>query len=230
MYQNCKFIITCDLDWAPDWMIEFACDILSDYKTTFFLTNDSPLQKKLAMDIDHAGYHPNLLPNSDHGSNIVEAFEYFDSFTPKLFMNRFHLFGHSERDLKFISNRGITLDSSLIFLNSEAIDLVWRPDLSLNILPNFWMDGTWYFSKNEKLKLNKGLKSIIVHPIDLYFNFSDNESRELLKKSVKSVNDLTIENSSKFINHDNFGSRDKFKEILSNVEKKDIIPLSSIIS
>lgn len=226
--NHSSYIVTCDIDWAPDWMLEKVFDILSDFKVTYFLTNDTPVQRELSKNIDFAGYHPNLQKNSDHGDNIIEAFNYFDSFLPKLYMNRFHLFGFSERDLKFLSDRKIKLDTSSIYPNHANISKIFREDLNMTFLPNFWMDGVWYFNKKLPKQNLKGLKCLVVHPIDLYFNFKTNEEREKIKNLLPSVSLLTEEISKKFINYDGNGSRDAFLELLSK-STNDIIPLHSIL-
>lgn len=223
-----SYIVTCDIDWAPDWMLEKIFEILHKYRTTYFITNDTPLQRKLGQNIDFAGYHPNLQKNSDHGVNIEEAFKYFDSFLPKLFMNRFHLFGFSERDLKFLSERKIRLDTSCIYPNQSNIASIYRKDLNMTLLPNFWMDGVWYFNKELPKNTTDGIKCLVVHPIDLYFNFKTNDEREKLKNSFPSVSHLTIENSKRFINYDGNGSRDAFLKLLSKATN-NIIPLKSIL-
>ena len=144
-------------------------------------------------------------------------------------MNRFHLFGFSERDLRFLSERKIKLDTSSIFPNHSNISSIFREDLDMTFLPNFWMDGVWYFNKNMPKKNTKGIKCLVVHPIDLYFNFTTNDGREEIKNLLPSVSLLTEEDSKKFINYNGNGSRDAFLKLLSNSTNDNIIPLHSIL-
>jgi len=226
---NSSYIITCDIDWAPDWMLEKIFEILSEFKVTYFITNDTPLQRELSKNIDFAGYHPNLQKNSDHGDNIKEALTYFDSFLTNLYMNRFHIFGFSERDLKFLSERKIKLDTSSIYPNHKNISSIFREDLNMTFLPNFWMDGVWYFNKKLPKQSAEGIKCLVVHPIDLYFNFKTNDEREKIKNLLPSVCLLTKENSKNFINYDGNGSRDAFLKLLHEATNDNIIPLYSIL-
>ena len=41
-----SYIVTCNIDWAADWMLEKVFEILPNYKVTYFITNDTPLQRE----------------------------------------------------------------------------------------------------------------------------------------------------------------------------------------
>jgi len=177
-----QLIITVDIDWAPDWMLEYTIEKLSMLKTTYFITNDTPLQRELGNNIHFAGYHPNLLQSSSQGKNINECFQYFDRFLPELYMSRLYFFGHSYHDLRFLSNRNIKTQNEWYEKMSTRTDEAYfcgrsAKDQSLMSVLNYsslnWADRNanvgWYFSPDHK---NNGLTAISVL---LFLNYLFNE-------------------------------------------------------
>ena len=70
-------IITFDIDWAPDFMIQNIMDQLeaAGVKSTWFITNDTPALERMRQfpDLYELGIHPNFLPGSSHGSSVDEV-------------------------------------------------------------------------------------------------------------------------------------------------------------
>ena len=62
-YEN-KIFITMDLDWCPDFVLEYVLEILEKYnlKCTFFITHETKLLKYLRENTNkyELGIHPNF--------------------------------------------------------------------------------------------------------------------------------------------------------------------------
>ena len=58
-----NIIITCDIDWAPDFIIKYFLESINS-KISIFITNNSIQQRILSKSKLEIGYHPNLHKNS----------------------------------------------------------------------------------------------------------------------------------------------------------------------
>ena len=71
------FIITVDIDWAPDFVMDELLETLisAAVKSTWFITHRSPLLEKLReqKSLVELGIHPNFLPQSTQGKSTDEV-------------------------------------------------------------------------------------------------------------------------------------------------------------
>ena len=74
-----QIVITLDIDWAPDFMINFVKDILveNNVKETWFVTHNSNYLKELGKNkLFELGIHPNFANTSTQGNSIEEILSY----------------------------------------------------------------------------------------------------------------------------------------------------------
>ena len=66
--------ITLDIDWAPDEIVKFVIDTLSEYqvKATLFATHDSTLLKSLDTNRYEIGIHPDFNRDGDYSKTVQE--------------------------------------------------------------------------------------------------------------------------------------------------------------
>ena len=92
-------LVTLDIDWAPDWMVEDVVERLvrAGVRATLFATHDSPLLRSLEGNSEiEIGLHPNFLPGSSHGSTPEEIFATLRSWYPRATACRTHSLVQSE--------------------------------------------------------------------------------------------------------------------------------------
>lgn len=72
-----QFLITLDVDWAPDYMVDYVASILISHrvKATWFVTHESLSVWRLRKrnDLFELGVHPNFLTGSTHGNNSLDV-------------------------------------------------------------------------------------------------------------------------------------------------------------
>ena len=87
-------VITIDIDWAPDFMIDYCMQILlvAQVKATWFITHKSPMLDKLRQypDLFELGIHPNFYPNSSHGESEEAIIGYCMDLVPEARSMRTH--------------------------------------------------------------------------------------------------------------------------------------------
>lgn len=177
------FILTLDVDWAPDFIIERVANILIDHKirATWFVTHASPSLALLRHnpELFELGIHPNFLPNSTQGTNPDEVLSYCMALVPEATSMRTHAQVQSTHLLnKVIASIPITLDSSIYLPHIEGIKPIsyWWQGKKLLRIPMFWEDdlemerlyGCWTLKSLTKFK--HGLKVFDFHLMHIYMN------------------------------------------------------------
>ena len=220
-----NIILSFDIDWAPEFMIEDLLNLTSKLNPTFFNTHKSKILKNINEKNITQGIHPNLQNNSSHGHTINNIYKTVKNFGNKKYL-RFHVLGHSYPDLKFFAKRGTEIDSSIILINQPYITPNYHPDIDLVKVPYVWEDGmilNFKFNIKNSLNLNlPGLKILDFHPLDLYLNTPSIEKRNNFKKKFKSNFFSTKKESEKYINKKKYGIRDFFIETISYLKRKRI--------
>ena len=186
-------IITFDIDWSPDWMIEDVCGILDahDLPSTWFVTHDSPAIRNLSARKDRIelGIHPNCLPGSTHGKTEREVLGHMKRIVPAAVSMRTHgLYQTTSFLLLAASEFGIRLDSS-IFLpvaRTESFDLrvetnrlrrvafQWADDLTMRDPGCSWGLPAWLE--------DPAVKVFAFHPFHVALNTADYALYERLKR------------------------------------------------
>ena len=190
-----NFIITLDIDWAPDWMIEYVANILIEkgVKATWFITHASPAIEVIQQrsDIFESGIHPNCMPGSTHGSNEDEVLRHVKKLVPDAISMRTHGLYQSTRFLaKAAVDHGISVDVSLFLPKTSNLvehRLNWQ-DARLWRIPYFWEDDIEMFEDDPIWAMSDprlqvpGLKVFDFHPTYLCLNTDTFNVYEKLKK------------------------------------------------
>jgi hypothetical protein len=186
-------IVTFDVDWAPDWMIDDALERLArrGIKSTWFVTHASPAIERLRGrgDLVELGIHPNCLPGSSHGGTEAEALAFVKRIVPDAVCMRTHsLYQTSPFLLRAAAEFGIRLDSSLYVPERGGIPPHdWRvDDIVLRRVPFGWADDLAMRAPRPDWSLpaapnGKGPRVFDFHPVHVALNTGDYAAYEKLK-------------------------------------------------
>jgi len=157
-----EFVLTFDVDWAPDFIIDEVVDFLVEkgVKATWFITHDSPSIRKL---LDHneifeLGLHPNFLPNSSQGSNVKEVMNNLKKIIPESKIIRTHaLFQSTYLFRNLVKDFNIKIDSSLLLPNTSNLEphKIYFDDQNNELVrvPFFWEDDIEMYNPQKSLSL-----------------------------------------------------------------------------
>jgi len=234
-----KFYITVDVDFAPEYMIDYVLKTLEKYdvSATFFATHESEILKKLSHESKfEVGIHPNLGPESTQGKGLNEIVKKLRSFYPRAVGTRFHLLNYSYRDLIELGKDGFIYDISSIRFNCPYVLPAWHQDLNMVLLTYGWEDGVC-----EKAKLpmkldsidlkSPGIKIFNFHPVNVFLNGKDSSTKMKFLSSIDRLTDCPEDLVEKFRCNGNEGAdivlNDLLKFISSNNHKtlriKDLV-------
>lgn len=180
-------VITLDVDWAPDFAIDYAAEMLvrAGVRATWFVTHDSPATRRLR---DHPGLfelgiHPNFLPGSTHGANEDEVLRHCMSLVPGARVMRTHgLVQTSNLLLKVVEQTSVRVDASLLLPHGRGLAPVayhWGSGRHLVRVPYMWEDDFEALRPAPRWDLHAlidewdGLAVLDFHPIHVYLNSSD---------------------------------------------------------
>jgi len=232
-YANWKQLktvaITFDVDWAPDYMIRNALDIVErhDLRATFFATHDSQLLREVALKDRHeVGLHPNLSANSTQGQGIHEIITNLRTHYPKAHGNRFHILGMSYRDLLWLGGQSVQYDVSRILFNAPYLLPVWTDDLKMVLLPYMWEDGV---CENQGLTpslgtialKSPGLKIINFHPMNVFINCANRTDRLAFQRANSDLLN-TSEKEAKVFRRKGFGSGKTLENLCQYIAEQGI--------
>lgn len=177
-------VITLDIDWAPDYAIDFAASLLieAQVRATWFVTHNSPAVERLR---DHPhlfelGIHPNFLPGTTHGKTESEILSHCMSIVPQASVVRTHGLVQTSNLLeKIIDETPISVDVSLFLPHATALEPVvyyWENGKRLVRLPYMWEDdfemvrpdSVWDLGR--MIDSGKGLMVMDFHPIHVFLN------------------------------------------------------------
>jgi hypothetical protein len=177
-------VITLDIDWAPDYAIDFAAALLieAQVRATWFVTHDSPAVGRLRQHphLFELGIHPNFLPGTTHGKTESEILSHCMGFLPQARVVRSHGLVQSSNLLeKIIDETRINVDVSLFLPHAAALEPVvyyWEGRKRLVRLPYMWEDdfemvrpdGIW--DLGGMIDRGTGLMIMDFHPIHVYLN------------------------------------------------------------
>ncbi|MHC4873966.1 MAG: polysaccharide deacetylase WbmS family protein [Planctomycetota bacterium] len=189
-------IITIDIDWAPDFIIDQVAEILIENKTkaTWFVTHHSDAIERLRKNSElfELGLHPNMLPGSSHGSTEDEVLSHVKEIVPEATSMRTHgLYQTSNWLIKAAKEYGIKTDVSLFVPRATHLkthNIRWGNSFLLRI-PYFWEDDSEMFEKKpiwkttDQILNTPGLKIFDFHPFHIVLNTSNYNHYENLKKT-----------------------------------------------
>ncbi len=187
-------LVTLDVDWAPDWMIEDVAQrlIRAGVRATFFATHDSRATRALEREpLFEVGVHPNFLPGSSHGDTPEEVLRTMRSMFPHATAVRTHSLAQSEPALGMMADKfGFKIDCSVHLPRASHVAPHWVRYASggnrLVRVPHIFQDNMhaltgmpwelgvdWFASP--------GWKVMNFHPVHIVLNSADPEAYERLK-------------------------------------------------
>lgn len=231
MVSTNSFVLTLDVDWAPDFMIDQVADILlkNNVKATWFITHESDAISRLRNNsqLFELGIHPNMLCGSTHGKTQDEVLTHIKEIVPDAVSMRTHgLYQTSPWLTKAAKEYGIQTDVSLFLPRAKNLQphkINWNGS-SLWRLPYFWEDDAEMFDDNPIWRLSderlnvSGLRIFDFHPIHIVLN-TDNFSKyeELKKRKPLSLWDKAFIEEHIYTG---FGPRNIFLELVNNLKGK----------
>ncbi|MFN8295951.1 MAG: hypothetical protein U0T69_07125 [Chitinophagales bacterium] len=226
-----QYALTFDVDWAPDYAIDFVTQYLIEkkVKSTWFITHLSPAIERLKLypELFELGLHPNFLPNSSHGKTEEEVMATLLDMVKGAKVLRAHCLVQSSRLLGMMVRKfGIEVDCSLFLPKSSNIEphiINYDENVALVRIPYFWEDDeecydpkqSWDF-QHSKYHVS-GLKIFNFHPTYIYLNCSDMKGYEEVKQ-FGYLADIEEETIQKYINPNN-GVRNIFEGYVDFISK-----------
>ncbi len=183
-------ILTCDVDWAPDYAIERVLEIRARFgcKITMFATHPSKVLLDRPDGVEVA-IHPDFTRGAN--SDFDEKMRILKEAYPRARGMRSHrnFFGQNISDLA--KKHGLEYDAS-VFLWNEPFGQAQIDHNGIVRFTYFWEDGihlkmglplSW-----EKVRVEEpGLKIFNVHPMLIYLNSTSDEHRKLVTSRYKDL-------------------------------------------
>jgi len=168
------FVFTADQDWAPEWAVETFLTEVGRWPIPLHVFRTSPsvlLDREATAGRISAGWHPNFLPGSSHGSTIAEVIEYCRRHFPDARTVRSHAFAEDTYRWRALASAGILADAQgLTLFQGHLVPLIhWTGILRL---PTYfeddsffaWRPGSLSVREIESTLFTPGLKVLNFHP------------------------------------------------------------------
>ena len=240
MTELSNTIISLDVDWAPDFMIDHVVNYLIEHKvkSTWFVTHESPALESLKEhdNLFELGIHPNFLPGSSQGTSVEDVLKYMMQLVPQALSVRTHGVVQSGQLLSDIVRlTPIKIDATIFLPEMPGIQTVQHltPNGTLLRIPTFWADDyellktspCWRPSQLDNLH---GLKVYNFHPIHIYLNTPTYLHYQRFRDSKTDISNMTSSMIEPFIN-EGPGVRDLFLSLVQTHSGKgemikDFIP------
>jgi len=216
-------ILTIDVDWAPEEMIEDTLLVLEEYKVkaTFFCTHKSPL---LLNQKEHElGIHPNFIPLIEGNSKktkeqIVD--ELLDIY-PDAKGVRAHGLVQSSGIMQLYIDKGLKYDSNILLPYQQIDKYVYDEFKNFKRNVYNWSDDVHMLYKVDdfsKICINESGKNIIAfHPFHIFANTQTMAKYSELKKYYT---DAAMIKKHRVLNE--FGVRSYFLEVLKIIKDKGL--------
>jgi hypothetical protein len=212
-------IITFDIDWAPDIVIEDTLRLLdeSGARATIFATHATSLLTRIQG--HEIGIHPNFLNSNDYSSELDRLM----SIYPRAKGVRCHSYYENFPLLDLFKDYGIIYDSNLLMFRCQGIR-AFRYWNGLIRLPIFWADGVNCCMKGNWDMMNlpvtapDSLYIFGFHPIHVFLNTEKLERYDAAKPHYNDVNKLR-----QFVNPESsgVGTRVFLKRLLGLISGKE---------
>ncbi len=174
-------VITLDVDWAPDFVIDAVAGMLveSQVRATWFVTHQSPALNRLRehSDLFELGIHPNFLPGSTHGDLPSDVLRHCMDLVPEAVSMRTHsLYQSGPLFQTVFRETPIHIDTSICLYRMPHIRPVAFFDPMIRV-PFYWEDYLSMHMPHPSWKVDAfsavpGLKVFSFHPVHVYLNSS----------------------------------------------------------
>ncbi|MDQ7024072.1 MAG: hypothetical protein Q9P01_21145 [Anaerolineae bacterium] len=235
-----NFVLTLDLDWAADFMIDAVAQMLlaAGVKATFFVTHDSPAVRRLREhpDLFELGIHPNFLPNSSQGSTVAEILDFCMALVPDATSMRSHALVQSAHIWwEVVKRTPIQVDLSLLLPEMPHLQMIELPLLPRPLLrlPYYWEDDVETYRPHSVWTLDKhitvsGLKIFDFHPVFIYLNTADLAPYNDMKQ-IGHLADLTPEQVAPFI-HTGEGAGSMFRQFVEHLKTQESLRVRDVVA
>lgn len=190
-----KPLITLDIDWAPDCVVDEVAKLLlaAEVRATWFVTHASPAIERLKLrpDLFELGIHPNFLPNSTHGHSPEEVIDHICDVVPVPTSVRTHALFQSTPLMALMFKRvpSLRADVSTFLPHAKVcepvrfdfhgasgirVPYIWEDDLEMYRPRSIW--------RFDELEHRSGLCIFDFHPIHVVLNDPTMESYSRLKE------------------------------------------------
>ena len=224
------FVLTLDVDWAPDSVIDEVAEMLiqNEVKATWFITHESDAVQRLKehSELFELGIHPNMLKGSTHGETEDEVLKHIKEIVPDAVSMRTHgLYQTSNFLAKAAREYGVLYDVSLFLPKAPYLQphLIKFDRSTLCRIPYFWEDDIEMFESSPNWQILNyfqfpGLKVFDFHPIHVALNTEKFDRYDALKKK-KSIRDWDTDFIEEHANK-GIGTRNIFFELLNELSGK----------
>jgi hypothetical protein len=225
-----EFLVTLDVDWAPDWACEAVADELErrEVRATWFVTHATPVLERLRArpELHELGVHPNFLPGSTHGDGAGAVLEHVLGIVPEAVSVRSHgLFQWGDL-FRLLIERGLRVDSSTFLPGLPGIRPVtqWRGRKSLLRVPFYFSEDHEVERPSPRLELAphlavRGLKVFTFHPIHVCLNSAGAGPYEELKRRADDLRAAPRELVDRYV-EPGAGSRTLFTELVDHLAEE----------
>ena len=207
-----KIIVSFDMDWAPDFAIDFTAQLIHGMgiKSVWFMTHRSLASQRVeSMQEAEIGIHPNFLQGSTQGKNTKQVMDNLMKEFPKAKSVRTHGMVYSASIAHMFAMYGFDIDSSVFLGGMKGIQpFVTRYNGGQKILrvPYYWSDdgemaygGDW---KHIDIS-SPGLKVMCFHPLHIFLNTDNWETYLNYKENF--VSQGLLPDARSFINTTEYG-------------------------
>lgn len=219
------YYITCDIDWAPEIVIEDFLNLLQEHnvKSTIFATHDSPVLQSCDPKLVEIGIHPNYNPLLDSDSTIVRAeiLSNLLNIYPDAKGVRSHSLFQSSNILQDYVDNGLQYDCNQ-FMPYQKIVSPFKWFNGLVRVPYNWEDDIHFLNNfsfdNLLLDDSDNLNILDFHPIHVYLNTAKLSHYTLAKRHYNNPTELLA-----YRNNKTLGTRDLFISVLKQISTSETI-------
>lgn len=215
-----KVILTSDIDWAPEEVIQDFLDLLQSFKAkcTLFCTHQSQVISNSDSKLFEKAIHPNFNPSLMEGVPIgaEETLNKILSIYPDAVGVRSHSMTSSTPLQVLFNEKGLKYDSNL-FLPYKWNVKPFKSWTGLTTIPYHWEDDIHFsYGKNfEKIPFEKNKEFELMifdfHPIHVFLNTDCEQTYLFAKKDYHDYNKLKTH-----VNNSRAGTRDFLIKLLKS--------------
>ena len=220
-----RVFLTTDIDWAPDFIIEDLCALVSgyDFKLTAFSTHKSSFLAQ-KMDFLEIGLHPDYT-RPDPQFRFDNKLQDLKNLYPEAVGLRCHrnFFGNNISDL--VKRADLKYDASyLLWCQPFCSAFVDYNDLLR--ISYFWEDGI-HCDKKIPFKIEElmlqlpGLKVLNVHPVLIYLNAPDDNYRREVTKQYTDLTKMRYSDVKDKV-YQGYGIRSLYIDVLNFIKEKQV--------
>jgi hypothetical protein len=170
-------VLTIDVDWAPDSMVEALADRLEAHAVpaTWFVTHGSPALDRLRErpELFELGVHPNFRSGSTHGASVGEVLDHVMTLVPEAVSARSHgVLQSGDLLAELVRRTPVRIDSTTFLPDMRAVRPVPQhtPHGVLVRVPFVWSDDyeplrphpAW---SADRLLAGGGVRVVLFHPV-----------------------------------------------------------------